>query len=165
MKWVQLWSSLNILWHFPSLRLKWKHIFQSWGLCSVFHIFCHTECSTLAAASLWIWNSSTSIPSPPLALFVVMLPKTHLTSHSRMSDSSWVNIFSWLSRLLRTFLNSSSVYSCLENPHGQRRLAGYNPWGQKELDVIEWLSTAQHRARHPGVWSQVGFREHYYKQS
>ena len=28
-------------------------------------------------------------------------------------------------------------YSCLENPHGQRRLVGYNPWGQKELDVIE----------------------------
>ena len=22
-------------------------------------------------------------------------------------------------------------YSCLENPHGQRRLAGYNPWGHK----------------------------------
>jgi len=20
-------------------------------------------------------------------------------------------------------------YSCLENPHGQRSLAGYNPWG------------------------------------
>ena len=27
------------------------------------------------------------IPSPPLALFVVMLPKAHLTSHSRMSGS------------------------------------------------------------------------------
>ena len=27
--------------------------------------------------------------------------------------------------------------SCLENPHGQRRLAGYNPWGQKELDTIK----------------------------
>ena len=27
-------------------------------------------------------------PSPPLALFVVMLPKMHLTSHSRMSASS-----------------------------------------------------------------------------
>ena len=51
-------------------------------------------------------------------------------------------------------------YSCLENPHGQRRLAVYNTWGQKELDVIEWLSIAQHRARHPGLWSQVGFREH-----
>jgi len=27
------------------------------------------------------------IPSPPLALFIVMLPKTHLTLHSRMSGS------------------------------------------------------------------------------
>ena len=25
-------------------------------------------------------------------------------------------------------------YSCLENPHGQRSLAGYSPWGHKELD-------------------------------
>ena len=25
-------------------------------------------------------------------------------------------------------------YSCLENPHGQRSLAGYSPWGRKELD-------------------------------
>ena len=23
-------------------------------------------------------------------------------------------------------------YSCLENPHGQRSLAGYSPWGHKE---------------------------------
>ena len=22
-------------------------------------------------------------------------------------------------------------YSCLENPHGQRSLAGYNPWGHR----------------------------------
>ena len=27
-------------------------------------------------------------------------------------------------------------YSCLENPHGQRSLAGYSPWGHKELDTI-----------------------------
>ena len=33
-------------------------------------------------------------------------------------------------------------YSCLENPHGQRSLAGYSPWSRKELDMIEWLSTA-----------------------
>ena len=25
--------------------------------------------------------------------------------------------------------------SCLENPHGQRSLAGYSPWGHKELDI------------------------------
>ena len=32
-------------------------------------------------------------------------------------------------------------YSCLENPHGQRSLAGYSPWGRKELDRTQWLST------------------------
>ena len=26
-------------------------------------------------------------------------------------------------------------YSCLENPHGQRSLAGYGPWGLKKLDT------------------------------
>ena len=35
-------------------------------------------------------------------------------------------------------------YSCLENPHGQRSLAGYSPWGHKELDMTEQLITAQH---------------------
>ena len=29
----------------------------------------------------------------------------------------------------------------LENPHGQRNLAGYSPWGCKESDMTEWLST------------------------
>ena len=28
-------------------------------------------------------------------------------------------------------------YSCLENPHGQRSLAGYSPWGRKESDTTE----------------------------
>ena len=36
-------------------------------------------------------------------------------------------------------------YSCLKNPHGQRSLAGYSPWGCKELDRTEWLITAQHK--------------------
>ena len=30
-------------------------------------------------------------------------------------------------------------YSCLENPHGQRSLKGYNPWGCKESDTTERL--------------------------
>ena len=28
-------------------------------------------------------------------------------------------------------------YSCLENPHGQRSLMGYGPWGHKESDMTE----------------------------
>ena len=33
--------------------------------------------------------------------------------------------------------------SCLENPHGQRNLVGYSPWGHKKSDTAEQLSTAQ----------------------
>ena len=36
--------------------------------------------------------------------------------------------------------------SCLENPHGQRSLAGYSPWGRNESDMTERLS-AQHTAQ------------------
>ena len=32
-------------------------------------------------------------------------------------------------------------YSCLENPHGQRNLVGYNPRDRKESDVTELLSS------------------------
>jgi len=32
-------------------------------------------------------------------------------------------------------------YSCLENPHGQRSLVGCSPWGRKESDTTERLST------------------------
>ena len=62
-------------------------IFQSCGHWWVFQICWHIECSTFTASSFRIWNSSNGIPSPPLALFVVMLSKVHLTSHSRMSGS------------------------------------------------------------------------------
>ena len=65
-------------------------LFQSCGNCWVLKICWHTECSTFTASSFRIWNSSTGIPSPPLALFVVMLSKAHLSSHSRISGSTWV---------------------------------------------------------------------------
>ena len=86
-------------------------LFQSSGHCWVFQICWHIECSTFTASSFRIWNTSTGIPSPPLALFVVMLPKAHLTSHSRMSGSRWLITASWLSGSWRSFLHSSSVYS------------------------------------------------------
>ena len=85
-------------------------LFQSCGHCWVFQFCWHIECSTFIASSFRIWNSSTGIPSPPLALFVVMLRKAHLTSHSRMSGSRWVSISLWLSESWRSFLYSSSVY-------------------------------------------------------
>ena len=33
-------------------------------------------------------------------------------------------------------------YSCLENPHRQRSLVGHSPWGRKESDMTEQISTA-----------------------
>ena len=39
-------------------------------------------------------------------------------------------------------------YSCLENPHRQRRLVGCSPWSRKESDMTEQLST------HPCTWTR-----------
>ena len=42
-------------------------------------------------------------------------------------------------------------YSCLKNPHGQRSLAGYSPWGHKDSDMTEGLSTA-YKMLIIGIW-------------
>ena len=52
-------------------------LFQSCGHCWVFQICWHIECSTFTVSSFRIWNSSTGIVSPPLALFLMMLPNAH----------------------------------------------------------------------------------------
>ena len=101
---MQLCGGLNILWHSPSWNENW-HFPVLWPLLSFPN-------STFTASSFRIWNSSTGIPSPPLALFLVVRPKAHLTLHSRMSGPTWVITPSWLSGSWRSFLYSSSVYSC-----------------------------------------------------
>ena len=106
---TSMWVDCNcvVVWHslaLPFFEIGMKtDLFQSCGHCWVFQICWYIECSTFTAPPFRIWNSSTGIPSPPLALFVVMLPKPHLTSHSRMSGSSWVIIPLWLSGSWRSF--------------------------------------------------------------
>ena len=68
-------------------------LFKFCGHCWVFQICWPTECSTFTESSLRIWHSSTAIPSAPLALYIVMLLKAHLTLHSRISGSRWVIIY------------------------------------------------------------------------
>ena len=65
----------------------------------------------LTALSFRPWISSVGIPSPPPALFVVMLHMILLTSDSRMSGCRWEITPLWLSGSLRSFLYSLSVYS------------------------------------------------------
>ena len=47
-------------------------------------------------------------------------------------------------------------YSCLKNLHGQRSLVGCSPWGRKESDTTEGLSTHAHgKLEHPALQSEI----------
>ena len=113
---TSLWDACNcaVVWAFFGIAFLWdwnqSDLFQSCGHCWVFQICWPIECSTFTASSFRIWNSSTGIPSPLLAFFVVILPKAHLTSHSRMSGSRWVITQLWLSGLWRSFLYSIHMW-------------------------------------------------------
>ena len=74
---MQLCGSLSILWHCLSLGLEGKLTFSSPVATAEFSKFAGMLSAALTASSFRIWNSSTGIPSPPLALFVVMLSKEH----------------------------------------------------------------------------------------
>ena len=137
-------------------------LFQSCGHCWVFQICWHIECSAFTASSFRIWNSSTGIPSSPLALFVVMLSKAHLTSHSRMS-SSRCYCFPGGTCGKESTCQCRRCKSCGFDPWvgkipcrrkwqltpvlmprkfcEQRSLVNYHPWGQKESGTTEQLST------------------------
>ena len=71
-------------------------LFQSCGHCWVFQIFWHVLCSTFTASYFRIWNSSTGIPSPPLALFVGM-PLTWLHTPACLPLGEWSHHFGYLS--------------------------------------------------------------------
>ena len=86
-----LWD-WNENWAFPVL----------WPLLSFPNLLAY-RLQHLTASSFSIWNSSAGIPLPPLTLFVVMLPRAHLTLDSRMSGCGWVITPSWLSGSLRFF--------------------------------------------------------------
>ena len=45
-------------------------LFQFCSHCCIFQICWHIQCSTFMASSSRIWNSSSGIPSPPLAFFL-----------------------------------------------------------------------------------------------
>ena len=90
---TSMWEEYNceVAWTFlalPFFGIGMKtDLFQSCGHCWVFQICWHIKCTTFTASAFRVWNSSTGTPTSPLALFVVMLSKAHLTSHSRMSGS------------------------------------------------------------------------------
>ena len=64
-------------------------LFQFRGHCWVFQICWHIECSTFTASSFRIWNSSTGIPSPTLALEWCFLRPTWLHIPGCLALGEW----------------------------------------------------------------------------
>ena len=79
------------------------------------------------------WESGSS--SPVWASLVAQMVK-----NSPAMRETWVQSLVWEDPLDGNPLQ----YSCLENPHGQKRRVAYSPWGHRELAMTERLS-AQHR--------------------
>ena len=93
--WNENWP-LPVLWpllSFPNLLAYWMQYF---------HSIIFQDLKELN------WNFITSTSFVRSDAF----SKAHLNSHSRMSGSRWVITSSWLSGSWRSFLYSSSVYSC-----------------------------------------------------
>ena len=80
---TSVWDECNcaVVWAFLALPIfgigMKTDLFQSCGHCWVFQICWRIEFSTFTASSFRIWNSSTGIPSPLLALLILMFPKAH----------------------------------------------------------------------------------------
>ena len=55
---------------------------------------------------------------------------------------TWVRSLGWKDPLRRAW-QPTPVFLPGDS-YGQRGLVGYRPWGHKESDMTEWLSTAQH---------------------
>ena len=82
---TSMWDECNcaVVWAFFGIALLWDWN-ENWPFPVLwpvlsFPICWHIECSTFTASSSRIWNISTGISSPPLVLFIMMLPKAHLT--------------------------------------------------------------------------------------
>ena len=101
---TSLWHECScvVVWAFFGIALLWdwneNWLFPVlWPLLSFPNVLAYWV-QPFHSTIIKIWNSSTGIPSLSLALFSVMLPKAHLTSHSRMSCSRWVITLLWLSK-------------------------------------------------------------------
>ena len=75
----------------------------------------------------------------PLQYFGASLVAQMVKNLPAMREA-WVQSLSWKDYPAGGHGNPLQYFS-LENSHGQRSLAGYSPWGHKEMDMTERLST------------------------
>ena len=90
---ASVWDEYScvIVWTFFGIALVWdwnenRPFPVLWPLLSFPNLLAYWVQHFLAS-SFRIWNSSTGIPPSLLALFILIFPKSHLTSYSKMSSS------------------------------------------------------------------------------
>ena len=71
------------------------------------------------------------------SLVAQLVKKIHLKCERPKFDP-WIGMIPW-----RRAWQPTPVFLPGES-HGQKSLAGYSPWSHTELDMTEWLSTAQY---------------------
>ena len=93
----------------------------------------HSECfsKTLIFWCLLWWKGASPV--------VQMVKNPPTCQYRRCRFDPWVGKIPWRNEWL-----STSVFLPGES-HGQESLAGYSPWGRKESDTTEQLSTQQER--------------------
>ena len=104
---TSMWNECNrlVVWGFFGIAFLWDGN-ENWPF---FQICWHIECSTFTPSSFRIWNSSTGIPSLPLALLI--LPFDHIYK-SFFLLCLYITIFpSIQARILRYILDFSHLHT------------------------------------------------------
>ena len=166
---ASVWDECNcaVVWAFFGIAFLWDRnenwLFPVlWPLLSFPNLLAYWV-QHFHSTILWTWNLGLEVglPSPPLALFVLMLPKADLTLHSRMSGSRWVitpwteepgrlqSTGSWRVRhdwatslWLFTFMHwrrkwQPTLVFLPGKSQGWRRLVGCHLWSRTESDTTE----------------------------
>ena len=108
-------------------------------------------CTCIWVCAAWNARDLSSIPSSGSSLgeeigyslqyfwasLVAQMVK-NLPAMKETGFNSWVGKIPWREN------GNSLQYSCLENPRGQRSLAGNSRWGRKESDTTDYVYVTDH---------------------
>ena len=87
----------------------------------------------------WSWQKSSHLFIKMLAVFLFRLP-WRLSKESPFNVGG-LGLIPGMGRYPGGGRGNPLQFSCLESPQGQRNMVGYSPWGHKESDMTEQLST------------------------
>ena len=115
---ASMWDECNcaVVWTFFRIAFLWDQN-ENWSFLILWLLLSFSNLLaywvwTFTAWSFRIWNSSAGIPSTPLALFIVMLPKAHLTLDSKISGFRLVITPPWLFLANGTTVNVTQAKTC-----------------------------------------------------